>query len=81
MFSKSFEQMHGWVDARLSAYMDNQLALDERARVDAHLRECARCKKSLASLQWTIALAKQAPAPVTNKSFTLSPQENRIDRI
>lgn len=51
--------------------MDNQLAPAERARLDAHLRECDRCRTSLESLRWSVSLLKQAPVPAASRQFTL----------
>jgi hypothetical protein len=65
------EKEHAWVEERLSAYTDNQLAPLERAQLERHLSNCARCQASLASLKWTLALVKQAPAPALPRSFTL----------
>jgi Putative zinc-finger len=62
---------HAWVEERLSAYIDNQLAPLERAQLERHLRDCARCQASLASLRWTVSLVKQAPAPALPRAFTL----------
>ncbi len=79
MFRKSSTDQHAWVEARLSAYVDNRLAAGERARLDAHLRDCARCQSSRASLQWTIGLVKQSPAPALPRAFTLrAPTPSRI---
>ncbi len=68
---KNNQELHSWVEERLSAYMDNQLPSLERARVDRHLRGCDECQRALASLQWTVALLKQAPAPALPRSFLL----------
>ena len=65
------ENEHAWVEERLSAFVDDQLAPLERAQLERHLRECARCQASLASLRWTISLVKQAPAPALPRTFTL----------
>jgi Putative zinc-finger len=62
---------HAWVEERLSAYIDNQLAPLERAQLERHLRDCARCQASHASLRWTVSLVKQAPAPALPRAFTL----------
>ncbi|MBI4789635.1 MAG: zf-HC2 domain-containing protein [Chloroflexi bacterium] len=62
---------HVWIEARLSDYMDNQLPPLERAQLERHLRDCARCQGTLDSLQWTVALLKHAPAPKLPRSFTL----------
>ena len=47
---------HAWIEERLSAYIDNQLAPLEHAQLERHLRGCARCQASLASLRWTVSL-------------------------
>ncbi|HEX7593570.1 MAG TPA: zf-HC2 domain-containing protein, partial [Anaerolineae bacterium] len=62
---------HAWVEERLSAYIDNQLAPLERAQLERHLRDCVRCQASLASLRWTVSLVQQAPAPALPRAFTL----------
>lgn len=71
MVDRSSSDIHAWVEERLSAFIDNQLAQDERVRVTSHLGDCARCRASLESLQWTLSLVKQAPAPALPRSFTL----------
>jgi hypothetical protein len=68
---KNNRELHSWVQERLSAFMDNQLPPLERAQVDRHLRDCKECQRVLASLQWTVALLRQAPAPVLPRSFML----------
>lgn len=68
---KTFRESHLWVEERLSDYMDNQLPGLERVQLERHLRDCARCQRTLASLQWTLALLKQAPSPKLPRSFTL----------
>jgi hypothetical protein len=65
------ENEHAWVEERLSAYVDNQLAALERAQLERHLRDCGRCQASLASLRWTVSLVKQAPVPALPRTFTL----------
>ena len=63
---------HAWVQARLSDYIDKQLAGSDRAQLDQHLGECADCRARFDELQWTLVLLKQAPAPVTKRSFVLA---------
>jgi len=41
---------HVAVSQRLSAYLDGELAGPERRAVDAHLRDCAVCRRDLAEL-------------------------------
>jgi hypothetical protein len=64
-------ELHTWVEARLSDYLDQQLPANDHARLEQHLGECAQCRASLEALRWTIALVKQAPVPAARKSFTL----------
>ncbi len=64
--------MHVWVEARLSDYVDNQLPSAERTQLEQHLSGCAQCRSSLESLRWTISLVKQAPVPALKRSFTLA---------
>ena len=69
---------HAWVEERLSAYIDNQLDSLERVQLERHMRDCANCRTSLDSLQWTVSLLKQAPAPALPRSFTLPvPKETK----
>lgn len=68
---KTIHESHIWVEERLSDYMDNQLPGLERVQLERHLRDCPRCQRTLASLQWTVALLKQAPSPKLPRSFTL----------
>jgi anti-sigma factor RsiW len=46
-----------WTDA-LSDYLDGELAPDERAAVDAHLKECASCTGVLNDLKRVVARAR-----------------------
>lgn len=71
MFGQKNSELHTWVEERLSDFIDQQLAPAERARLENHLADCARCRASLESLRWTIALVKQAPAPALPRSFVL----------
>src|SRR6185436_15301854 len=43
---------------RLSAYLDDALAPDERRDVAAHLEGCAECRRELARLDATVALLR-----------------------
>jgi anti-sigma factor RsiW len=41
---------------RLSRYIDDELTPRQRRVIDAHCRDCARCRRMIASLRRTIAL-------------------------
>lgn len=49
------------VSADLSAYLDQELAPAEQARVSAHLEGCRRCAKQLADLRATATLMAALP--------------------
>ncbi len=74
--TRSESDWHDYVEARLSSYLDDQLAENERAQVLEHLQGCERCQASLRSLTWTVTLLKQAPAPALPRQFTLPVPES-----
>jgi anti-sigma factor RsiW len=45
---------HRWTHAHLSAYLDHELADDERARVEDHVGICPHCRRVLATLRRTL---------------------------
>jgi len=57
--------------AQLSAYVDRELAPDEQALCDAHLRTCQLCRSALADLQLTSALLRGMPRERAPRSFVL----------
>ncbi len=56
---------------QLSALLDEQLASDEQARLQTHLRTCQQCQLRLADLQQTVTLLHALPQPVLPRSFML----------
>ncbi len=70
-------EIHAYVEERLSEYIDKRLAPDEQARVEKHIQECKRCAASLRSLTWTVNLVKQVPAPALPRQFTLPLSEQK----
>lgn len=62
---------HRFSQENLSAYIDNQLAPRERARVAHHLEACETCRRELAELRHTIALVSQSPRLHAPRSFAL----------
>lgn len=65
------QDIHQWVEARLSEYLDKRLAPNELTRLETHLQECDRCRASLESLRQTLSLLKQAPVPAPSRQFIL----------
>jgi anti-sigma factor RsiW len=45
---------------RLSRYIDDELTPQQRRIIDAHCRDCPRCRRMIASLRRTIALYRNA---------------------
>lgn len=60
------------VSADLSAYLDQELAPAEQARVSAHLEGCGRCAKQLADLRATATLMAALPALQPSRSLVPS---------
>ena len=48
---------------RLSRYIDSELTPRQRAAIDEHCRDCARCQRVIAGLQRTVSLYRQAGSP------------------
>jgi anti-sigma factor RsiW len=43
---------------QLSRYIDDELTPRQRRAIDAHCRDCARCKRMIAGLRRTVALCR-----------------------
>jgi len=56
---------------RISAYLDGELSLEERAGLEAHLPTCDDCQRELAAMRQMRALLGALPAPALPRSFTL----------
>lgn len=68
---------HTWAEENLSAYLDDELPLDHKARLERHLAECAECRQSLHTLKQTVALLRRAPIVQPPVSFVLPPSAQR----
>lgn len=55
----------------LSAYLDKELAPEELALCDAHIRTCQPCQAALADLRLTSALLSSMPQVAVPRSFAL----------
>lgn len=66
------------VSSDLSAYIDQELAPAEQARVSAHLEGCGRCAERLADLRATATLMAALPALRPSRSLvpSLAPRWN-----
>jgi anti-sigma factor RsiW len=51
---EGFRRDHRWAPRRMSDYLDDELALSGRARMERHLGECAECRRLLAGLRRTL---------------------------
>jgi anti-sigma factor RsiW len=57
------------VDTDLSAYLDGELAPADRARVEAHLDGCDRCRARLSELRATASLISAMPSARPSRSL------------
>lgn len=58
--------------AVLSAYLDQQLGLQERTEVDRHLKACQGCREELESLRATVQLLRRVPQASPSRSFAVT---------
>lgn len=72
---------HQWVEESLSAYMDGELCLADRARVEEHLRRCETCTQNLRELQHTVRLVRELPTMVAPRSFAVRPAATRVRTV
>ncbi|MBA2288351.1 MAG: zf-HC2 domain-containing protein [Ktedonobacteraceae bacterium] len=56
---------------QLSAFLDKQLAPQEQAACEAHMRSCTQCQQSLAQIRQTVALLHALPQAELPRSFVL----------
>jgi hypothetical protein len=74
---------HRRIQNQLSAYLDNQLHPNERAKVETHLNTCDECVQMLADFQqnrqWIAALEHQAP-PIADLVMAKLPDRDSVRR-
>jgi anti-sigma factor RsiW len=58
--------------AQISAFLDGALAVEERARVDAHLASCAGCRRELDALRHLKLVLSSAPRRTMPADLALS---------
>jgi anti-sigma factor RsiW len=59
---RRYMREHRWTHSHLSAYLDSELADDERARVEDHVGICPHCRRVLATLRHTIERLRDLPS-------------------
>jgi len=62
---------HEYVDERLSAYLDGELAPQERSVVERHLAGCPDCQWNLETLRQTVQWTRQLPTVPVPRVFTI----------
>ena len=62
---------HGYIEERLSAYLDGELSPQERMVVDRHLAKCQDCRWNLKTLRQTVRWTRELPAVSVPHVFTL----------
>lgn len=73
---RRFMREHRWTHSHLSEYVDAELAVTERERLEAHVGICPQCHRVLATLRRTLGALR---------SLTVEPQPGLapavIDRL
>lgn len=62
---------HGYVEERLSAYLDGALSSQERMAVDRHLATCQTCRWNLDTLRQTVQWTRELPTVPVPRVFTV----------
>ena len=65
-------------EADLSAYADGEVNAEEKARIEAHLSECAECRKMLARVKKTSEFLKAGIKSTAQEADALTPATSRI---
>ena len=73
------------MEALLSAYLDHDLDADDRGAVEAHLRECSRCRELLSLLREVSASLRSIPeieiSPSLRGRLLSIPDQKRRPRL
>jgi predicted anti-sigma-YlaC factor YlaD len=71
-FQKSSDATeHGYVEERLSAYLDSELSSQERMAVDHHLARCQDCRWNLKTMRQTVQWTRELPTVPVPRVFTI----------
>jgi anti-sigma factor RsiW len=62
---------HGYVEERLSAYLDGELSPREQQTVDRHLATCPACRWQLDTLRQTVQWTQELPTIPVPRVFTV----------
>ena len=66
---------------RLSQYIDDELTPRQRRAMDAHCRDCTRCRRMIAALQRTVALYRRAGSAAAMPARTRAKARTRIAQL
>lgn len=58
-----FRRDHRWAPDRMSDYLDGELAVSGRRRMERHLGECEKCRRLLRGLRRTLDALHRLPSP------------------
>ena len=79
MLFRNSQRLHVAADL-LSAYLDNQVTVAERDRIEGHLRACETCQREFDTLRQTVVLLRAMPRMPVPRAFTLSEVQVGIRR-
>jgi anti-sigma factor RsiW len=63
LYRVRFTRDHRWAPARMSAYVDGELAPSGRSRMERHARDCPECERVLAGLAAVVRGLGRLSAP------------------
>jgi anti-sigma factor RsiW len=59
-----FRRDHGWAPGQMSAYLDGEMPVPRRRRLERHTTECPECRAVLLGLRHMLTLMGRAHAAV-----------------
>lgn len=66
---------------RLSQYIDDELTPRQRRAIDAHCRDCTRCRQMIVELRRTVSLYRRAGSAAAMPARTRARARARIARL
>lgn len=67
-----FQRDHRWTPQQMSPYLDDELAIGARARLQRHVAECPECQGVLRSLERMLLRLSGVPSPAASEAPDLA---------
>jgi anti-sigma factor RsiW len=79
LYRVQFRRDHGWALARMSEYLDEELADGRRVRLERHMGDCPECEQLLAELRAVVYGLSRLSAPTGDAPRIAAAVRGRLD--